>query len=222
MGTRAGAGRSSRCKRLQPAVKGTKAAAEASAAVAAEVSAPLCGARVGGGVWGLLMSSSQLSLISQLATRLLRRALSLPACIPDLCFCERPAPARRPGWAEHQPESNCTSQDLCTTSARAQAAPLQGAAAGGAGTVSVVALSHFPHRLSVQGPSGYFQIPFPAPTAINSKPQGLPTEQIALSSIHHHGYGTAAAVPTLPCPALGSSEVSEEERQVGTASAHMN
>lgn len=35
-----------------------------------------------------------------------------------------------------------------------------------------------------------FQIPFPALTAINSEPQGLPTEQISLSSIHPHSCGT--------------------------------
>lgn len=37
-----------------------------------------------------------------------------------------------------------------------------------------------------------FQIPFPALTAINSEPQGLPTEQISLSSVHPHSYGTTA------------------------------
>lgn len=37
-----------------------------------------------------------------------------------------------------------------------------------------------------------FQIPFPALTAVNSEPQGLPTEQFSRSSIHPHSYGTAA------------------------------
>lgn len=95
-----------------------------------------------------------------------------------------------------------------------------------------------------------FQIPFPALAAVNSEAQGLPTEQISFSSIQPHSYGTAvprrrspsrvgtaaphlspsvweaipstaAALPTSPCSAPGSSEVFEEEGQKGTGSAHV-
>lgn len=62
--------------------------------------------------WGssgwLLTSSSRLSLISRLATSLLRHLLLLPVCIPALCFCECPALARCPGPPEHQPKRDCS------------------------------------------------------------------------------------------------------------------